>query len=97
MDAYTTPWTRARLLKAMDKKFPGNTFRKGEDFDSGYKGQIWTGEDAFDKDGINLFNYYPTYGLWDDCGVRTQLAELLEKAGWRAECHDPGTYFLTDD
>ena len=94
--------TRAQVLAAIGKLYPTavETMRMGEDFSPSCKGQIWTGEDAFDEDGLDLFNYYgfdsdPKEEVWT-MGVRNPLFKLLEKAGWYAECHDPGTYFLLE-
>lgn len=85
--------TREQLMELLKQKFPKMWMKPGEEFDPAYEGQIWTGENSFDNDGLPLFDYDAISDMWV-FGVRADLNEMLEKSGWYAECYDPGTYFF---
>jgi hypothetical protein len=58
------------------------------------KGGIWTsGESGYTYKGRTAFNYYNESAQYPS-GVYRPLANMLEKHGWYAEWHDPGTIFI---
>jgi len=79
------------LIKA---KYPKLFMRTTEDFNGSENG-IWSSGENGDEasDGFRLFDYYnedykeKRYIF----GVHKEFLELLEKNGWFAEWHDPGT------
>lgn len=92
--------TRSKLIKILEKAFPGMECRLSEDF-NGSKGAIWTGEDAPHIDGMPMFNHYafeidPKETTWI-MGIHRKLNDILDKHNWHAEWHDGGTVFLYND
>lgn len=89
--------TRSKLIKILQKAFPGMECRLSEDFD-GTKDAIWTGEDAPPIKEMAMFNYYsydtdPNETIWV-MGVHRELWDILAENNWYAEFNDPGTVLL---
>lgn len=89
------------MMAALKKEFPGMWTKPGEEFSHNHAMDhaIWTGENSFDKEDLPMFDYYaedPQENYYV-MGVRRPLHEFLEKHGWYAEAHDPGTYFLVPE
>ncbi len=95
-------WPRARLMREIAKAFPKLWTKRGEEFSSQYAKAIWTtAEEGEDGNGNLIFNYYaldvdPTETVYA-CKVHKKMVKLLNRAGWHAEFHDPGTVFLFRD
>lgn len=84
---------RADLWERLKSKYPDGWFKDGADFDAAHAGSIWTGEGAMHTDGYELFNYWNESEMYV-MGVHHELEEFLYGAGWYAEAHDGGTYFI---
>lgn len=88
--------TRNQMTNLLAAKFPKLKTIPSEVFD-GTKDRIVTGEGSEMPDEMPAFDYWSqdyketTYIM----GVHKDLVAFLDKHGWYAEAHDPGTYFLS--
>ena len=84
--------TREKLMKLLAEKYNGMFLRTTEEFHGGSAG-IWSSGESYlsAKDGFNLFDYYTENYNRYEFGVHNELVAFLDKHGWYAEWHDPGT------
>jgi hypothetical protein len=84
--------TREKLMKLLADKYNDMFLRTTEEFDGSTSG-IWSSGETYleAKDGFNLFDYYTENYKRYEFGVHNELVDFLDKHGWYAEWHDPGT------
>jgi len=46
------------MMELLKKTFPKMWMKDGEDFNHALNGQIWTGENSYDNDGLPMFDYW---------------------------------------
>jgi len=80
-----------RFVKAFEKNFPKAWYRVGDFYGDGRE-RFWTGEDAYDNDGVPLFDYWLQYGSEEE--INPKLAELADDFGYFFEANDAGTIVM---
>jgi hypothetical protein len=90
--------TKGKLMKALEDKW-GFQLSGTDEFYGDNSNGIWVrSSESSTIDGLPVFDYNAwshdpkeeTYTM----GVLNVVREFLSKAGWYAECYDPGTYML---
>jgi hypothetical protein len=93
--ANSTEMTRDELMNYLITKVKLKFVKPGEDYSSGYRGQIWVGGENEEKfrGGRALFYYNKSKAKYLN-GVIKPLAETIINSGWFYHWNDPGTLFI---
>jgi hypothetical protein len=93
--ANNTEMTRDELMNYLITKVKLKHVKPGEDYSSGFRGQIWVGGENQEKfrGGRALFYYNKSKSKYLN-GVIKPLAETIINAGWFYHWNDPGTLFI---